>query len=149
MPAPYQLQHARANNLCTTCCKRPARPNRKSCALCGLKSSIHSLFRPRRNDSQRSAKNCFVVGYDKSWIQEVLNSFDGRCHYTGRPIEIDGEETAAVVLHIPRFMVSRYGEAKIHHPSNVKWCHRDVVVDKRNMTAQDFADFWKCLNDDS
>lgn len=147
MPAAYQLTIARSKGYCTTCCCRPARPNRKSCELCGLKSSIHSLFRLRRNEAQRKAGNCFVDGYDKSWIKQVLNTFNGRCHYTNRSIEIYGNQTAAVVLDIPRLLVSEYGETTIHHPSNVRWCHRDVVDYKRNMTADDFKELWDFMND--
>lgn len=147
MPAPYQLALARSKGLCTTCCNRPARPNLKSCELCGLKSSIHSMFRPRRNEAQRKKGQCFVDGYDKSWIKQVLDTFNGRCHYTGRPIEIFGAQTATVVLDIPRSMALQYGEAKVHHPSNVRWCHRDVVDYKRNMTADDFKELWDFIND--
>lgn len=146
MPAAYQLEQARSRGFCTSCCMRPARPGRKSCAHCRLKSSIYGLFRTRRKTSTQGL-NSLVKGYDKTWVQQVLDTFDGRCDYTGKPIEIDGKETARVVLDIPRSYVPIHGQSKIHHPSNVKWCHRDFVEYKRGMTGTEFKDLWIFIND--
>ena len=146
MPAAEQLKKARSMGLCTSCCARPVRPGRKSCAYCRLKSSIYGLFRTRRKGAMQGP-NSLVMGYQKTWIKEVLDTFNGRCDYTGKPIEIDGQETAKVVLDLPRSYVSIHGQGKIHHPSNVKWCHRDFVDYKRNMTGQEFKDLWIIIND--
>ncbi len=146
MPAARQLEQARSKGLCTSCCMRRARPGRKSCAHCRLKSSIYGLFRTRRKTSTQGL-NSLVKGYDKTWVQQVLDTFNGRCDYTGKSIQIDGDETAAVVLDIPRSYVPIHGQSKIHHPSNVKWCHRDFVDYKRGMTGTEFKDLWIFIND--
>lgn len=146
MPTPEQLKKAHSMGYCTSCCMRPARPGRRSCAYCRLKSSIYGLFRTRRKTAEQGL-NSLVKGYEKSWVTQVLDTFNGRCNYTGKPIEIDGTETAAVVLDIPRSYVPVHGLTKIHHPSNVKWCHRDFVDYKRNMTGQEFKDLWMFIDD--
>lgn len=83
-----------------------------------------------------------MQGYNPNWPQQIMDKFNGRCHYTGAAIEIGGEETASVVLDIPRKLAPIYGEAKVIHPDNLVWCHRAVKRFKGQLTGADFKTLW-------
>ena len=140
-----QRLKARKNGFCANCCKKPAKIGRVTCADCLMRISIQNLFKHQQGPASVHG-SCFVKGYSRAWIDQVVNAFNGRCFYTNAQIQIGGEETATVALDIPRHLIPVYGEAKVLNPENVVWVHAAVGRFKGNLCRSDFLTLWHDLH---
>jgi hypothetical protein len=145
MPSPEARALAAQNGFCTNCACRPAKIGRKNCADCIIKKSISGLFKHKQGSALLHG-SCYVKGYNKGWIQQVMDRFNGKCTYTNAFIEIGGEETASVTLEIPRRLIPVYGESKILTPNNVVWVHSAVGRFKGELSRDDFLFLWNDLH---
>ena len=145
MPLPEARALARQNGFCTNCACRPAKIGRKNCADCIIRRSISRLFKHKQGPASLHG-SCYVNGYDKSWVNQVMNKFNGKCTYTNASIEIGGQETASVTLEIPRRLIPVYGELKVLTPDNVVWVHSAVGRFKGELNRDDFLFLWNDLH---
>lgn len=140
-----QRLKARENGFCANCCKRPAKIGRVTCADCLMRIGIQNLFKHQQGPASIHG-SCFVNGYNKNWVKQVMDKFNGKCTYTNASIEIGGQETASVTLEIPRRLIPVYGESKVLTPDNVVWVHSAVGRFKGELSRDDFLFLWNDLH---
>lgn len=141
---------AKALGLCS--CGGTVVPGRKSCRRCLMEAMVkqafmHPAFRrggsSRRGLSKHYENGCFVDSYSTEHVRAVCDRFDGRCFYSGLPIDIGS--TAGLDHNIPVSRVSAWGEAVVYAPENLVWCHQGMNYLKRDMTGDEFRQ-WLRVN---
>ena len=84
--------------------------------------------------------SCYVEQFKRDdrrrIIDEIVSRFNGKCHYTGIPIEIGS--TAGLVLKIPRQYIDVYGPDQVFCSTNFCWCHKSVHGLKGSKTDAEF-----------
>jgi hypothetical protein len=99
-------------------------------------------FDRRRNMPESTAKRgtCYVEQFPpaqrKEIVAAIMAKFNGRCFYTGLPIELGA--TASLDHKLPVSKAGVYGSARVFSVENMEWCHRAFNNLKGNMTAEEF-----------
>jgi 5-methylcytosine-specific restriction endonuclease McrA len=110
-----------------------------------MRSIIKEAFkfdrRRKMPGSTQGRGTCYVEQYRpenrKAFNDAIMNSWDGKCFYTGLPIELGS--TAGLDHKLPVSRAATLGPDRVFHPDNLVWCHKSVNMLKGDMTADEFA----------
>jgi 5-methylcytosine-specific restriction endonuclease McrA len=133
--------------VCSKCWQRPALIGRVQCAQCQMDSLIREKFKfdrkRNRNGATKARGTCYVDQFAQSvrrtWIDQIIAKWTGKCHYTGLEIEIGS--TAGIDHMLPVSRACVFGPSKVYHPDNLVWCHKSINLLKGDRTADEFA-YW-------
>jgi 5-methylcytosine-specific restriction endonuclease McrA len=133
--------------VCSKCWQRPALIGRVQCAQCQMDSLIRENFKfdrkRNRNGATKARGTCYVDQFAQSvrrtWIDQIIAKWTGKCHYTGLEIEIGS--TAGIDHMLPVSRACVFGPSKVYHPDNLVWCHKSINLLKGDRTADEFA-YW-------
>ena len=137
-----QREQARANGICTGCCKRPTSKHRLTCTHCLVRAQVKTTLQRfrKRGTPKPKGSSCYPPGYSIEWVDQVAARFNGVCVYTGWPIE--PASTAALDHEIPISRIGRaYSPSRVHHPDNLVWCHHGANAMKADMTGSEFREW--------
>jgi hypothetical protein len=137
-------QSSRDAGLCLNCHRRSRILQRTQCEHCTMLSIIQGAFKYDRRREMPNASamrgSCYVEQYAPDKRREVsraiMAKFNGRCFYTGLPIELGA--TASLDHKLPVSKAGVYGSARVFSVENMEWCHRAFNNLKGNMTAEEF-----------
>ncbi len=137
----------KASGICTKCWQVPALIGRVQCAQCQMHSVIRENFKfdrkRNRNGATKARGTCYVEQFApsvrRSWIDQIVSKWTGKCHYTGLQIEIGA--TAGLDHMIPVSRAAVFGPSNVFHPDNLVWCHKSINLLKGDRTADEFA-YW-------
>jgi hypothetical protein len=136
---------AKAAGMCQKCYGQPAIIGRVNCQLCQMRVIIRESFkydRRRKMPGSTAARgSCYVDQFSasvrKTWTEQILQKWTGRCYYTGLLIEVGS--TAGLDHKLPVSRAASFGPTKVFHPDNLVWVHKSVNILKGDMTADEFA----------
>lgn len=138
-------QAAKQAGLCQHCFWQPALLGRVNCRSCQMKIIVRESFkfdRRRKMPGSTAARGtCYVDQFlttvRRSWTEQVISKWTGKCYYTGLAIEIGS--TAGLDHKLPVSRATSFGPDRVFHPDNLVWAHKSVNILKGDMTAEEFA----------
>jgi len=120
-------------------------PHLKTCRSCLMKQIVKESFKydrkRKRLGSTRVRSSCYVDGYSRQKVSEICAKFNGKCFYTGLPIEIGS--TAGLDHAIPVSRARSWGEAAIYSADNLVWAHKAINYMKGDRTSDEFIQWLK------
>lgn len=151
-----QRTEAKSQGLCAKCLARPRIIQRTQCVDCQISSLVREAFKFDRGATSPEARavsrartanrgTCYVDQFYEAirqeWINKIKGKYNGKCAYTGIPIEVGS--TASIDHSIPVCRAHVFGPSKVWHPDNLVWCHKSVNYMKGQMTGDEFREWLK------